>query len=92
MTDEGPDDDNVLMVANSPEQAQVILALLHGSGIEAAVDGDALQDEFGMSQRMMGQIGVTIRVAPDDLARARELVAEAKAGTDDDGEGGSADV
>ena len=83
MTDESHDPgtehgDTVLMVANSPEQAQVILALLHGSGIEAAVDGESLQDEFGVTQRMLGQIGVTIHVAPEDMARARQLVADAK--------------
>ena len=71
-------DDDVLMVANSPEQAQVILALLHGEGIDATTDGEALLDEFGVTQRMMGQIGVTIRVAPEDKPRALRLVEQAR--------------
>ena len=86
-------DDDVLMVANSPEQAQVILALLHGEGIDATTDGEALLDEFGVTQRMMGQIGVTIRVPPEEKPRAIALVAEARRAAEeaeaegDDGDG-----
>lgn len=81
MSDE---DDDVLMVANSPVQAQVILALLHGEGIDATTDGESLLDEFGVTQRLMGQIGVTIRVPPEDKARAVELVAEARRAAQDE--------
>ena len=53
--------------------------LLRAAGITTYVGGLLLQDEFAVSQRMLGLEGVRVEVPVDKLARARAVIAEARA-------------
>lgn len=78
--------------ASTPFEARIFAAVLEGAGIPCYVDSGLLNDEFAMSQQLMNQLGVRVRVpaalrqeaeevltaaAPDD----EELAAEAMAAT-----------
>ncbi len=64
--------------AKSPFEARLVATLLRDAGVRVFVAGEALTDEFAMSQRLMNLQGVTVMVAPEDLERARAVLAEAK--------------
>lgn len=68
----------VILRANSPAEAQVVVALLRAEGIETYVDGVKLQDEFAIAQRVMGLIGVEIEVGTQDATRALKLIEAAR--------------
>jgi len=67
-----------LMVARSRAEAQVVEALLQSAGIPVYVPGLLLQDDFAVSQRAMGLLGVKVEVPKTDLERAKQILAEAR--------------
>ena len=67
-----------LVRANSPGEAQVIVAVLRSAGIPAFVGGQLLQDEFAASQRLLGLQGVDIQVPEEARVRAMAVLAEAR--------------
>jgi hypothetical protein len=68
----------VLETAPSPSVATIVVALLQAEGIPAYVNGSLLQDEFALSQRLLGLSAVEIQVPADRLAEAREVLAAAR--------------
>lgn len=76
MTDQDP---VVLDTYPSPFIAEMLVGLLTGEGVRAFVEGASLTDEFATSQRAMGNLSVRVFVAPDQLDRAREIIATARA-------------
>lgn len=58
--------------------AEVVVGILKDEGVAAFVQGENLQDEFAASQRLIGNIGTTIFVPEDSLARAQEVLAAAR--------------
>ena len=67
-----------LMHASSRAEAQVVVALLRANGIPTYVDGQSLQDEFALSQRLMGLNGLDIQVPKSMLEQARRTIEEAR--------------
>ena len=68
----------VVVTARSPAEASMVQALLEGEGIPTVVEGDALVDEWAMAQKLLGRIGTEVKVPRGLLARAQELIADAK--------------
>ncbi len=68
----------VLMTAKTPTEAQVVAALLRSKGIAVYVGGRLLQDEFAVSQALMGLVSVEIQVPGDRAAEARRLLEAAR--------------
>ena len=64
----------VVKVARTPEQAKVFVAMLQAEGIPAFVEGNALADEFAMSQRMLNTQNVRVMVPSEAAERAAELL------------------
>jgi putative signal transducing protein len=69
----------VIARAKTPMQAQLIVSILRAEGIPAYVGGALLQDEFAMSQALLGMSGTTIEVPRDCADEARRVLAEARA-------------
>jgi Putative prokaryotic signal transducing protein len=63
----------VAAVANSTFEAQLIVGMLEASGINATVSAD---DAGGMEPQWQLTEGVRVIVSTEDVARARELIAE----------------
>jgi len=78
------EDRTVVMSASSAEEAQVVAALLRAADIPVYVGGVQLQDEFAVSQRMLGLQGVAIEVPADQRERAERLIEEARAAGEGD--------
>ncbi len=68
----------VVTTASDDNEAQLIAAILRGNGITAIVEGSSLMDEWAVSQRIMGQIGVQVKVPSGSLEKAQEVLAKAK--------------
>lgn len=68
----------VLMIAESPEEAQVVAALLRARDVPVYIGGAELLDEFGTTQRALGLGSVKIEVPEDHLERAREVLDAAR--------------
>ena len=88
-------DIGVLETARTPLAAELIVAILRAEGIPAYVDGSLLQDEFAVSQRVMGLGGVKIQVPRERLEEARKALEAAREagtklgpGSEETGEGG----
>ena len=67
-----------LVMARDPFHAKIIVATLEEAGIQAFTDGGNLQDEFAISQRLLGTGGVRVWVAADRVEDAERALAEAK--------------
>ncbi|MGH7149628.1 MAG: hypothetical protein ACREIU_02960 [Planctomycetota bacterium] len=67
-----------LLRAPSAAAATVLLSILLGEGIPAYVAGELLQDEFALSQRLMGLNAVDIQVPRDRLEEARMVLQAAR--------------
>lgn len=67
-----------LVTAGGAGEARVIQAVLRAAGIPAIVEGEALMDEWAVSQRMMGQIGSVVRVPASAVEAARAVLDEAR--------------
>lgn len=65
----------VVRTANTPDQAQLFVALLQAEGIPAHVDGAGLADEFVTSRRMLNLAAVKVLVPTASLEQAREVLA-----------------
>ncbi|MEM7201567.1 MAG: DUF2007 domain-containing protein [Planctomycetota bacterium] len=65
--------------AQSPFEARVIAAVLDDAQIQSFIAGELLNDEFAMSQRLMGLQAVKVQVRADRLEDARAALAAAKA-------------
>jgi len=68
----------VLERAPTPAAASVIVAVLQAEGIPAYVNGTLLQDEFALSQRLMGLNAVEIQVPRSRLEEARQVLQAAR--------------
>ncbi len=68
----------VVIRASDDQEAQLIAAILRGHGITVFVEGSSLMDEWAVSQRMLGQIGVEVKVPSDSLEKAQEILANAR--------------
>ena len=68
-----------LTVVTSRTEAELIAGLLRSNGVRAAVSAD---DAGGQDPQLQLQ-GVRVLVAAEDEALARQLLAEAEAGTED---------
>jgi Putative prokaryotic signal transducing protein len=64
---------DVAAVASSTIEAQIIVGLLEANGISAVVSAD---DAGGMEPQWQLTDGVRVLVRPEDLERAKELIAE----------------
>jgi hypothetical protein len=67
-----------LETASTPMMADLLLGLLKTAGIPAYVGGRYLQDEWAISQIVLGRVGVKVQVPRKHLEEAREVLAEAK--------------
>ncbi len=63
----------------SAPEALVVTALLRAHGIPVYIAGQLLQDEFGVSQRILCGAGATLEVPTSHLLEARALLAKARA-------------
>ena len=72
-----------LVSAKNASEAQLIRAVLESAGIPARTEGDHLADEWAASQRLMGQLGTTVRVPAHQLDAARAALAEARQAASD---------
>lgn len=68
----------VLMVASDVAEAHVIQAVLGAADIPAVVEGDALMDEWAVSQRLMGRIGVEVKVPMSRVSDAHAALEDAR--------------
>jgi len=59
--------------------AQLLADLLRDAGIPVYIDGSQLQDEWAMSQKMMGLLSTELQVPRDRLDEAREILASVRA-------------
>ncbi|MEM7164403.1 MAG: DUF2007 domain-containing protein [Planctomycetota bacterium] len=69
----------VLTTASNSAEARVIQAILQGVGIPAIVEGEALMDEWAVSQRMLGRVGAEVKVPASAVERAHAVLEEAQA-------------
>ncbi|HEX9793450.1 MAG TPA: DUF2007 domain-containing protein [Planctomycetota bacterium] len=67
-----------LMSAQSPAEAQIVASLLESAGIPVQLNGEALWDEFAVSQRALGLLGTKVMVPEDRLEEARQVIAAAR--------------
>ena len=65
-----------LLTAPDPAIAEMLLGILRNHSIPALLEGQNLQDEFAVSQALMGQSGVTIRVPRNRLDEAKKVLDE----------------
>ena len=59
--------------------AQLLADLLRDAGIPVYIGGSQLQDEWAMSQKMMGLLSTELQVPRDRLDEAREILASVRA-------------
>lgn len=64
--------------AQGEVEAQLLLRFLEARGIRAILRGEALRNVHGLTMNGLGH--VEIQVAPADADRARELIADLRAG------------
>jgi hypothetical protein len=69
----------VVTSASSPAIAQSIAGLLETEGIPAYVEGVTLQDPVALSRELMRTSGVNVKVPRSAVAKARRVLAEARA-------------
>jgi hypothetical protein len=62
-----------LETAPSPIIAAMIVQALKSAGIPAFVNGGLLQDEFAITQKLLGLNEVTIQVRKDQLEEAKKI-------------------
>ena len=62
-----------LETAPSPIIAGMIVQALRSAGIPAFVNGGMLQDEFAITQKLLGLNEVTIQVRKDQLEDAKKI-------------------
>ena len=62
-----------LETAPSPIIAGMIVQALRSAGIPAFVNGSLLQDEFAITQKVLGLNEVKIQVRKDQLEEAKEV-------------------
>ena len=67
-----------LIKAPAPAIAEMLMSMLRSNGITAHVDGRLLQDEWAMTQKVLGQAGVTVQVPRGQLDEARAILDEAR--------------
>ncbi|MFN0057138.1 MAG: putative signal transducing protein [Planctomycetota bacterium] len=65
--------------AGRESEAQVIVALLKSAGIPALVEGSSLMDEWAVSQRLLGRLGVTVQVPAERAEEAHAAIEAAHA-------------
>ena len=63
---------------SSPQIAALVAQILKDAGVPAYVAGSLLQDEWAMSQKAMGLLGVEVQVPAEYLDEAREILKEAR--------------
>ena len=78
---------------SSPAIAQLVADLLREAGIPVYVGGSLLQDEWAISQKLMGLLDTEVQVPRDRLEEAREIIASVRnsgegVGEDDEEDGG----
>lgn len=80
---------------HGPEEARVVAAVLEANGIPTFIDGQSLQDEFAMSQRLMNLSIIEVQVPASRQEEAQGLLAAAKrvgeAWSEEEGEGSEGD-
>jgi len=72
------DHDFVSLRARSPFEAQVLITLLKGAGVNVVDQHDLRSDEFAMAQRLMNQTGTQILIPRAQLPEARRAIAQAR--------------
>src|SRR5688572_14582484 len=79
---------------SNPAIAQLVADLLREAGIPVYIGGSLLQDEWAMSQKLMGLLSTEVQVPRDRVEEAREILAsvrnsaESAEGEDEDEDGG----
>ena len=63
---------------SDPASAKLVAQILLGEGIPAFVLGTNLQDEFAMTQMMLGGVGCDVQVPKAFEERAKAVLAAAK--------------
>lgn len=63
--------------------AQLLAGLLRDAGIPVYIGGSQLQDEWAMSQKMMGLLSTELQVPRDRLDEAREILASVRASAEE---------
>lgn len=75
----GPESFVVVMTTPSPPIAHLVAERLIEEGIPAHVPGTALQDEWAISQKIMGLMNAEVRVPADRVADAQAVLEKLKA-------------
>lgn len=68
----------VVETASTASMAQIIAGILKAAGIPAYVAGSLLQDEWAMSQKLMGLLAVEVQVPRKSLEEARKVLEDAR--------------
>jgi hypothetical protein len=71
--------------------AQLVAGLLRDAGIPVYIGGSQLQDEWAMSQKLMGMLSTDVQVPRDRLAEAREILETVRASAGETSEEGEED-
>ena len=71
-------DEQCVYVASGEMQAQQIHAFLEAAGIPTAFRGEALRNTHGLTLDGLGRVEILVRDV--DVARAKQLLADADAG------------
>lgn len=74
-----PDALVVFRSVGTESEAKVIQALLAGAGIPAVVEGGMLMDEWAVSQRALGSLGVEVKIPASAVDEAESIIVQARA-------------
>ena len=69
----------VLDSFSNPAIAQLVADLLRDAGIPVYIGGSLLQDEWAISQKLMGLLSSEVQVPRDRIEEAREILASVRA-------------
>ena len=74
----------VAYTAKTPFDARLAAIVLKDAGIPVSLDEGFLIDEWAMSQRLMNLMGTAVEVPADQVQKAREILATARADARED--------
>lgn len=69
----------VFRTLSTESEAKILQAVLRAGGVPAVVEGSHLMDEWAVSQRALGQLGVEVKIPAGAEEQAEEVIARARA-------------
>ena len=69
----------VVATTATPQEAQLVVAVLAGAGILAIVEGASLFDGWAVTQRALGQLASEVKVPIAALREAQDVLSRARA-------------